>query len=297
MTLRLPSFLVVGAQKAGTSYLARELGAHPAIFVPRSGSSLKELHFFDRDANYDRGLSYYARHFESAGADLLCGEATANYLYSHRALERIGRDLTETKCVAVLRAPLDRAYSQYWMERRYSGLAMDFASALEARPEFIMRGMYSSQLEQLFAAVGRARCQVLFYENLVADPAGFVGEVCAFLDVHAPTHVRTEVAFRGLGPPPAARVRLIRLGQAGVRRLRSILPAGTAAEERLHRIGKKIRTTVGGGGTGQHGYPPLSPDIRANLSSIFAADIRKTAVLLGGVPASWASSEDFHAGA
>ena len=75
---RLPQFLIIGAQKAGTTWMHEMLGEHPDVFMPTP----KELHFFDQRQVYDQGLEWYAGNYADAPADAILGEATPNYLWA-----------------------------------------------------------------------------------------------------------------------------------------------------------------------------------------------------------------------
>src|SRR4051812_42429120 len=109
-SLRAPDFLIVGAAKAGTTSLAAYLAEHPDVFMARR----KELHFFGREKEYRRGWEWYCSHFEGAGDARAVGEATPDYMWRERAVERIAQDLPKARIIATLRHPVDRAYSHYW---------------------------------------------------------------------------------------------------------------------------------------------------------------------------------------
>src|ERR671919_2133494 len=110
MTLRLPTFLVIGAMKSGTTALINSLGKHPDVFALPS-----EIHFFDRF--HDRGLDWYRERFAKARGQGAVGESTPEYMYLPHARERIVRDLPGVQLIAILRNPVERAYSHYWHNR------------------------------------------------------------------------------------------------------------------------------------------------------------------------------------
>jgi len=81
----LPNFLIIGAQKSGTTWLARILKQHPEIFVYG-----KEIHFFDRQQNFDKGIDWYKGHFEEIPHKQFVGEKTPDYLWANgKGLEDI----------------------------------------------------------------------------------------------------------------------------------------------------------------------------------------------------------------
>ena len=112
-TLR-PDFLIIGAEKAGTTWLHDVLRAHPDLFLPDT----KELHFFNRfdsngreiDTYARRGLDWYQRHFEAAERGKPAGEATPLYLCDPAAPRRIRRTLPEARFIVLLRDPVSRTW-------------------------------------------------------------------------------------------------------------------------------------------------------------------------------------------
>ena len=116
----LPSFIVAGVQKAGTTALSAMLCTHPSI----SFSKKKEVHFFDILKRYNLGISEYLRNFHEwdasrSGTSLpIYGESTPYYLASRDACRRISETIPEVKLVVLLREPVSRAYSEYQMKKR-----------------------------------------------------------------------------------------------------------------------------------------------------------------------------------
>src|SRR6188508_2795579 len=129
----LPTFIGIGAQRAGTTWAYNCLAEHPQVFMTRK----KELHFFY--VNYSRGLDWYAAQFAGAGSAVARGEITPDYLYHPEALSNIARDVPDVRLFVILRNPIDRAVSAYALHaQRYAGLS--FAQALAGDDELIDRG-------------------------------------------------------------------------------------------------------------------------------------------------------------
>ena len=115
---QLPSFILVGAQRAGTTSLFRALMSHPQI---HPANYHKGVNYFD--VNYDREFSWYRGHFPTAAAlrsrrhatpgDPITFEASGYYMFHPRAAERMARDLPEVKILAMLRDPVERAFSAH----------------------------------------------------------------------------------------------------------------------------------------------------------------------------------------
>ena len=186
----LPTFVIVGAQKSGTTTLHDALGQVPGIWV----SNPKELHFFDRYRR--RGLEWYLDQFHPAPGDRAWGESTPIYLYRDAARSALAASLPDACFVAILREPVSRAYSQYWFSRSKGVETMEsFAAAVAAEPDrlkahrdgqpavgsYLDRGRYHRQLTDLAARVGRDRIQVHLLEDLQQDAMRTLRRTCEFL--------------------------------------------------------------------------------------------------------------------
>ena len=112
----LPDFLIVGAQKGGTSSLYAYLAQHPSVLP----SFRKEVKFFD--CNYFCGHTWYRAHFplryKLSRGNRITGEGTPNYLFHPTALQRLALTLIDVKIIILLRNPADRAYSHYQHQKR-----------------------------------------------------------------------------------------------------------------------------------------------------------------------------------
>lgn len=176
-----PDFIVVGAMRSGSSSLYRYLADHPGVFM----TTPKELHYFDRQ--FERGLDWYLQHFAAAPAGALRGECTPSYLSEPQALERMAAALPEVQTVAVLRNPVDRAYSHYMMlhargrERRSWDEVLRKESERDVPGGYLHRSRYGQQLAQLHGLVGADRCHVLPFELLRDEPTKAFGAVCDYL--------------------------------------------------------------------------------------------------------------------
>jgi hypothetical protein len=142
----LPGFLIIGAQRAGTTSLFHYLSRHPDVATPSRGEPTvrwyKELHFFDE--TYWRGLDWYRSFFpleatrrlaRLRGHDLIAGEATPYYLLHPAVPARVAASLPDVRCIVLLRDPVERAYSHYQLMRRKGWESLSFEEALEAERE------------------------------------------------------------------------------------------------------------------------------------------------------------------
>ena len=205
--MRLPTFVIAGSQKCGTTSLAAALRQHRQVHVARP----KEIHFFDR--HFKRGLEWYAEQFSPRDHHLQIGEATPAYLDDHVARKRITRTLPDLKVVILLRNPVDRAYSHYWHKRRLGDEPLaTLEEAVTAEPErlaeagprprnrlrhaYVDRGHYMDRIDPLVAAHGRERVHVMLLDDLVAQPKRTLRSLLTFLEVDPGPARRMKVQQR-----------------------------------------------------------------------------------------------------
>lgn len=221
----LPNFLIIGAQKSGTTAFYHYLRQHPQVYM----SPEKEPHFFAlEDEGIDsRGprdkeilnhiavtdIEDYKELFAGVTGEKAVGEASAVYLYSSRASERIKRRIPEAKMIAVLRHPAERAYSSFLhMVRDDREPLDDFGRALDEEEirirdnwgpiwHYRRSGFYYGQLQRYFEAFGRDRVRVYLYEDFTDDPHGVLQDVFRFLDVDPTFSPDTTVRHNVAGVP------------------------------------------------------------------------------------------------
>jgi len=199
----LPDFLVLGAQKAGTTALYSYLRRHPGI----TGPSWKEVSYFDR--HYARGPAWYRGNFPLRRAELV-GEASPSYLFHPLAPERAAALVPGARLIALVRDPVERAYSQYQHSVDFGREPLSFEEALDREEErlegeverlcadpryfssawwdhtYVARGLYAEQLERWYAAFPHEQLLVLANEELSERPAETYARVLEFLG--APPH-------------------------------------------------------------------------------------------------------------
>jgi len=208
--LRLqPDFIMIGAQRCGTTSLFRALLAHPQVIRP---TFHKGVNYFD--LNYFRSVRWYRGHFPVAGLaerrTARCGgpvvfEASGYYVYHPFALERIAHDMPSVKLVVMLRDPVERAFSAYkhelargfeWesfekaLDLEDSRLAGEidrmradphYESVAHRHHSYRHRGHYAEQLERAFRLFPREQVHVIDSEAFFAEPAREYERVLAFL--------------------------------------------------------------------------------------------------------------------
>jgi hypothetical protein len=172
----LPTFLVVGAQRCGTTLLHTILRQHPDVYVP---SRRKEVHYFDRF--YERGSEWYAGFFEEERPAV--GEVTPDYLFEPQVPARIKALLPPCRIVVLLRDPVERAWSGYRHRLRTTDERRSFEALLAGDDEIVRRGFYAEQLERYTAIFDDVL--VMSLGDLQRDPGPELDRLAAFLRLSA----------------------------------------------------------------------------------------------------------------
>lgn len=291
----LPNFLILGAAKSGTTSLYFYLRQHPDVFMPE----VKEPRFFDyldepppmtgpgdRSSNEAAGAVYsledYRALFEEAGDAAAVGEASVNYLCSETAPARIREHLPNVRLFAVLRNPVERAYSHYLhLLRSGREEIRDFEKALQVEEQRRQRGwewswhytrlgFYHRQLRRYLEFFDRDRLSIYLFDDLLEDEVAVTQSIFRELGVddgfvpdtsmtHAKTGVPRSDWFQGFLLNPDHPIR---------RLSRYLLP-----EEIRFRIltyAKNLNLAK----------PPMSPAVRRRLSDRYADDVRRLADLI-----------------
>lgn len=254
-----PAFFIIGAQKCGTSWLARTLGRHPQVFMPRG-----EAHFFDKRYKYAKGEQWYEQRFEGAGAGMLIGEKTPEYLWANgyagdghlpNVHQNLYRYNPRAKLLVVLRDPVARAVSAI-NHLIKDGVISPFEDIdrLLTKGEYdrirnhglLEKGRYLEQLQAYREYFSEEQMRVyIFEEDFAPDPHQGLADVCRFLGVD-PSHRFRNVERRvngscrsTLGLLLAYYVRMpgIRQAAKGLDRylLRHVAPAKATIADRTRR--------------------------------------------------------------
>lgn len=259
LRLRLPDFLIIGANKAGTSSLAFYCEQHPDLYMswpfkePMFFTSMKPSYTPGTTATPDAcfTLEEYAGLFAGARPDQRCGEASTSYLANPECAPWIRKLIPDVKLVALLRNPIDRAISAHRMyqgmgveERSFEEAARDElggkASHLPQGRRYLGTGLYGNQIAAYCARFPREQLLIARYEAFDRDNLAFL-----------------EILFRFLGVDPFVPADLSRLN------------AGTGY----------VPDAPGSEG--------LDPAVRRDLVRYFARDLARLATLVDFDPTDW----------
>lgn len=198
--LTRPDFLVIGAQKAGTSWLWQMLEQHPDADLP----ARKEIHFFGGVENYRKGKEWYYNHFKEINPSKITGEASTSYFYDHipywynpsRSLEHdrslptipelIMNELPDAKIILILRDPVRRAVSAYKHLTRHAmvspRLGLKQTALNHPKTRILEYGLYAKYLTAWKALVAPDRMRIfVFEEDVRKSPENTVREIYEFL--------------------------------------------------------------------------------------------------------------------
>lgn len=300
--MRTPNYFILGAPKCGTTALAQYLSSHPDVFL----SSPKEPHFFD--AQYAQGIPYYIQHYYTNWqAESAAGEATPSYFAVPYVAERIKTTTPEAKLIIILRDPVARAFSSWWMlhARGMEPLNFPDAIALEAQQmqqthpldslnaetnwiehvrriragepleirTYLYHGHYNIHLKRYRDIFPENQIKVVFSHQLQQNPAQVLHELWHFIGVDnlatLPRFERVNEAL-GAGVQPLMKF----LQATGLMRLRNHLPvkAKSWMKSRLSGIGSQ---------------PQMDPQSKINLLEHFEPHTRELERLLGVNLSAW----------
>jgi hypothetical protein len=206
-----PDFVIIGAQRCGTTSLYHELIKHPQV----GAASRKEVHYFD--VNYDKGFSWYQSQFPSLwDNNMINGEASPYYLFHPHAPKRMLTAVGGVKIIIMLRNPIDRAYSHYQHEVNMKAESLSFEDAVSAEQErlkgeieriledesyysfahqhytYLLRGIYADQLEVWMRLFPKEQMLILKSEDFYREPGATCLRVQEFLGLPTVQNDRPE---------------------------------------------------------------------------------------------------------
>ena len=204
MVKNKPNFIVIGAMKSATTSLYTYLKQHPEIFMTK----IKEPMFFN---HYKQNLDYkvlgskskklttledYWLMFEDVSSEKAIGEASPAYIYNKKAPHLIKENLQNVRIIAILRQPVDRAYSNYLhVVRADKENSNSFEESIEKEQErinekwsplyhYIEKGYYSDQLQRYYDLFPSEKIKVYLFEDIIKSPKETLKDIFKFLEVN-----------------------------------------------------------------------------------------------------------------
>ncbi|MEM8614684.1 MAG: sulfotransferase [Cyanobacteria bacterium P01_H01_bin.105] len=295
--MKLPNFLIVGAAKAGTTSLCYYLDQHPQVYI----SPIKEPRFFApefytahtngpiRD-NARRTIftsDEYYQLFEGVSTETAIGEASTEYLYYPEVPSRIQAKVPDAKIIAVLRNPVERAFSAFCYQVRDACESVSFEEALQEendricnhwRPGWLYKdcGFYYSQVKRYFDIFNHNRIKIYLYDELDKDSYAVVKDAFEFLQVDS--DFVPEVSRKNVSKVPKSRLLNTFLTRESPlkKTLKAVLPDNFTTS-----IAKCVR------GLNYSQKPILTSETRQSLIDLYRDDILRLETLIQKDLSAW----------
>ena len=205
-----PTFLIIGAQKSATTSAEFYMNQHPDIKCHWG-----EIHFFDNDLNYKKGIDWYEKHFTEGKQR---GEKTPMYVFLRKSIERIKKHYPDIKLLLFLRDPVNRAFSQYnhmVQESKKPNAKDTFHMYIPPKTMFvdiikkdlkkkrfrqdrtiIQRGYYIDQIEFVLKHFPKENLKIIIAEWYLKDPLKWNNEIFSFLGIKKLTKIKPEMQHK-----------------------------------------------------------------------------------------------------
>jgi hypothetical protein len=269
---RPPTFVHIGGQRCGTSWMHKCLSEHPNVLT----SDPKEIHFFDK--NYNKGEEWYINHFIPTEKNIAWGEFTPEYLTWQNSPFSVPRQLhnmsPNCKIICCLRNPVDRAYSQwnYWAGNKDS-----FEKSIKHNYNNILgRGLYAKHIERWLCYFDRDQILIQIHDDVLEDNKTAVREVFKHIGVnssfvpHWVDKAYNSVVFPGLKKA---------IREMGMTVLIDLF--------KKTRVGKMFRRIAHSKKKKKSGYDNMDRDLRGRLISYYKEPNKRLSRLLGRDMSAW----------
>lgn len=285
-------FFVIGAQKAGTTSVHKYLATHEDIYVPPE----KEVPFFSEDQAYLGGINnYFDKYFGSAKHGAHLGTVTPQYMMSPDVPCRIRKTYSDAKLIAILRDPIERAYSHYHMAVRVHGEIRTFQDAVAEQidesslatkrcnpirqKDFVVFGEYGRILTDFYRYFPKEQILVLYMDELITNPQVFMDKVFNFIgvkkldvpNIEKKYHTSTPSRLSALLAHIALRTKVRHIGKILPGRMRDRLRFWLGLHRSSHAVGVDSSAT-------------LSPNILSKLVELYSNDAAVIQSLTGEIP-------------
>lgn len=198
---RLPDFIIIGAQKSGTSSLFYYLSQHPSLNL----SVTKEIHYYNYYTRQGKNIGWYKSFFplKVRSINKKTGEASPYYLFEESAAKQLKRDIPTIKLIVILRNPIDRAYSAYNMNvsqgtnqapQTFEQAIANTDLSVEASQVYLIRGQYAAHIKKWLKYFERDQFLFIKSEVFFENPRSTLEKVYKFLgiDEHYPDNLRAQ---------------------------------------------------------------------------------------------------------
>jgi hypothetical protein len=293
--MKLPTFIIIGAARSGTTSLYEYARQHPDVYV----SPVKEPNFFavegdqvryrgpgEEELRWITDLSGYMELFRGARAERAIGEASPLYLYSPKAPGRIRHYAPDVRLAAILRNPVERAYSAFsYLRERGSEPHQSFVEALDAEDQRVAQnwshiwhyrrmGFYYEQLSRYYEGFDGKQIRIFLFEDLEADPGRVVRQLFEHIGVDPSFEPETSVRRNVSGEPRHVLLAPVLKPNRLTTRLRPLVIK--TLDPLVARV--KERALV---------KPPMPEPAALRLTALYKADVERLAHLIGRDLGAW----------
>lgn len=298
--MKLPTFLIIGVQKAGTTSIYNYLAQHPEIYM----SPVKETNFLtklwseqeiaQRKRNPVKISTFeqYCQLFEAAKDNQEVGEASPNYLFKYQSsAECIKHYLPNAKLIAVLRNPIERAYSDYLMHIRDAINSRSLTEHIQSTNSFTIRkGFYYKQLQYFFNQFEHRQFGIFLYDDLRQDAIKFMQNMYEFIGVDKAFVPDTSKVHQvAQAPKVGALNTALRKSDRIIAPIRPLMKTifPPSLRERLHSLRVKLIAM-----NSTREIPPLSKENHQQLLALYQDDILKLQDLIQRDLSAWLAMPD-----
>lgn len=285
--MTLPNFLIIGAMRAGTTSLVEALSQHPDVIIPS-----KEPHFFSfegKDSEVPEfgkskiitRLDVYKELFEGRDEYLARGDGSPSYLPDHNAAARIKHHVPDIKMIAVLRDPIDRAYSNFCHEIKFGRNPSDnFKDAIRINDQlgarkkvpiwatYTYQGFYFRHLSHYFDIFDRSQIKVYLYEDWSNQPQIMLHDIYNFLEIDCNFEADVNVYGKSGNLKSRTLHDFFRHPPSVFRKV-----AKTIIPESLNRVRRRLQQKMLNSILTDN--PPMDPDVELQLRDLYKDDIIK----------------------
>jgi hypothetical protein len=278
----LPSFIVIGVAKGGTTSLYRYFDQHPQVYMhPDKGTNFfgwedaRNWQWWD-EGDAPRGLHHFKaktlEEFEAAFAgatdELAVGEVSPQYLRSPTAAQRMRETLPDVQVIASLRNPAERAFSGFLMRTRRGEPVQTAYEELTPTASHVKEGFYYTRLKRYFDEFPRQQLKIFLFDDFRRDPAKMMAELFGFVGVDASFVPDTTSKHNPANVPKSRLANRVLYHPRVIRTAKTVIPLPA------YGLAKRARQLA------LKEPPTLPDDLRARLLEIYREDILKLEALL-----------------
>jgi hypothetical protein len=286
--MTLPTFIVIGVAKGGTTSIYRYLDQHPDVFMcPDKGPN----YFGYEDAKnwqwHEEGEPPLLRHFkvstleeyealfEGVTWEHAVGEVSPQYFRCPTAARRIHEVVPDVRLVASLRNPADRAFSGFLMRMRRGETVADAHVELTAESSHVKEGFYHTRMKRFYDVFDREQIKIYLFDEFRKSPGEVVRDLFGFVGVDTGFVPDTTVKHNPANIPKSAWLNRVLYQPRVIRAVKALLPA------RLEKTAKRLRQR------NLSPAPSFPADLRAELLDLYREDILRLEELIDRDLSGW----------